>query len=219
MISVPTSLEAETVSPHNEEIAFPFRWVAQPSLPSDECDAPGAILQRQFDATHVEQRVITSQQTSYPGTGGWREIDPDSRLTEGQPAIDVTSLLRDAVRDFTDRISTNLEEDIEDASATDDFLPGRGAVEACLRLARRLAPHVVLSPKLKCAAFATESGEVALVLQSLVTDRRLTCRIAADGSTMLVHQIDETMEATQASLRTNDASVPRELAQWVIKRT
>ena len=131
MTSMPASLEAETIPRHNKEIAFAFSW---------------ETLQRQVDATHVEHRVITRPQTRHSITERQHEVDADSRLTEEQPAIHVDSLLSDAVRDFTDRIAANLEEDFEDAPATDGLVPSRGAVEACLRLAERVARHVVLSP-------------------------------------------------------------------------
>lgn len=129
----------------------------------------------------------------------------------------VDELVRDGTLELQRRIRRHLEEDAEDAVASGEVATPQPAFAACLRLGERLAPHLVLAPGLKYAAF-TEEGVVGLVLQSLVTDRRLTCRFTPDGRKMMVLRISERMKTVQSTIAVDDGNVPRELAEWVIKR-
>jgi len=150
---------------------------------------------------------------------GWRRVnlEPCAGNTE-ESHVDVDSLLRAGVEAFVHRVETDIDEDTEDAVAANEVAPNPGARQVCVQWARRVAPHVVYAPQLKYAAFAEEDGGVTLVLQSLITDRRLTCRVGASGTTIVIHRIDEFMTAHQAAISPDHAAAPRELAEWVIKR-
>ncbi len=123
-----------------------------------------------------------------------------------------------ASAELVERIEFKLKEDRAEAEISEDTAPSPGAVDVCLSLARRVAPHIALAPRLKWAAFTEDDGGISLVLQSLVTDRRLNCRIAPDGSIVSVIRIDESMQADSMRVLLTDANVPRELAGWVTKR-
>lgn len=144
--------------------------------------------------------------------------EQDVKTSAEENEVNVASLIRDAASDLVRRIQTNLDEDVIDAAASGETAPSSDAIKACLRLARRLSPRVALAPGLRFAAFTEEDGVVALVLHSLATDRRLTCRIAQNGATASVHRIDENMESMHGELLTDTESAPRELAEWVMRR-
>lgn len=192
-----------------EEVRFLFLLVTPKFSASDEQCAAIYMFQRKGNAATVDRRPI-------PETRPDTKVAPQTTGSAG--GVDVDSLLREAKEELPRRIRINLAEDMEDAVASGEIGPTNDAVEACLRLAERVAPHVALAPRLKCAAFVEGNGVVALVLQSLVTDRRLTCRFAADGLTMVIYRIDEGMEADQEVMRTDAANAPRELGEWVTKR-
>lgn len=182
-------------------------WQEYPTLLS--CDGgPETVLIHNFpDATFLGRS---------PNRGGLSHFSYSlSARTTEVSEINETDLILQCSRALVRQIEFNLEEDVEEALAAADVAPTSEAIEACIQIIRRIAPHVALALKLKCAAFGEEDGGVSLVLQSMVTNRRLTCRIAADGSTMIVHAIEETMAPTKITLSTNDASAPRELAAWV----
>jgi hypothetical protein len=71
---------------------------------------------------------------------------------------------------------------------------------------------------LKAGAFVEDEGGISLVLQSLVTDRRLTYRISPQGDRVTVIQIDEGMEAKTTTVSSDDRAKTRELAKWVTTR-
>lgn len=85
-----------------------------------------------------------------------------------------------------------------------------------MSLARALAPFLMSSPSFNSAAFAEDDGCVALVVQSLATGRRLTCRVSADGKTVRVIRIDERMKSEVSDFSLGDNGAPRELAAWVL---
>lgn len=90
------------------------------------------------------------------------------------------------------------------------------AIRTCLSLARALAPFLIPSASLKSGAFAEDDGCVALVVQSLATGRRLTCRVSADGNTVHIIRIDERMDSGVSHFNLGDKGTPRELAGWVL---
>lgn len=144
--------------------------------------------------------------------------EQDVRTSVEGNEVDLDSLIRDAASDLVRRIQTNLDEDVVDATASSDLAPSPDAVKACLWLAEHISPRVALAPGIRFAAFTEDDGVVALVLHSLATDRRLTCRVSQNGATTSVHRIDENMKSLQGELITDFESTPRELAEWVMKR-
>ncbi|MDM8007417.1 MAG: hypothetical protein QUV05_14860 [Phycisphaerae bacterium] len=96
--------------------------------------------------------------------------------------------------------------------------PTSSAIGICRALVQRLAPHVALARQLKAGAFVEDEGGISLVLQSLVTDRRLTYRISPQGDRVTVIQIDEGMEAKTTTVSSDDRAKTRELAKWVTTR-
>lgn len=140
--------------------------------------------------------------------------------TAGEPVdtVDLHALVPDGVSAFVDRIQYDLDDAIQDARETGEPAPTKAAYEACLRLARRVAPLAALAPRLKRAAFTEETGAVSLVLQSLVTDRRVDFRIAVDGRVIDALRIDENMHPESFAFSVDQSHSPRELARWVTNR-
>ncbi|MGB2987772.1 MAG: hypothetical protein WBE26_18040, partial [Phycisphaerae bacterium] len=132
--------------------------------------------------------------------------------------IDLPSVLGRAVHAFVDRIQRDLEQDADEAALDGEIPPTRAAVEKCIRLARSVAPVLVLVPGLRRAAFAEESGGVSLVLRSEITDRRVDFTISADGLHISAVYIDENLTAKSVPLAVDDRSSLRETAAWVYRR-
>jgi hypothetical protein len=122
-----------------------------------------------------------------------------------------------AARRLVEQVECKLEEDRGDAEREAETPPSPAAVDACLSLAKHLAPHLALAIRLKWGAFTEEDGGISLVVQSLVTDRRLNCRIGSDGSSVSTIRIDEHMHAETTAISVDDAK-PKELAAWVTSR-
>lgn len=132
--------------------------------------------------------------------------------------FDFERLVERESREFIERIEMKLIDDREEADVGDDVAPSHAAVQMCLDLARRLAPHVVLAPQVKSGAFSEDNGGISLVLQSLVTDRRLDVQITPEGTVLSAIRIDEHMQADSVTVSLNDPNAPRELAEWVTSR-
>ncbi len=113
-------------------------------------------------------------------------------------------------------LEQELAENVKDLRDSDGIFVSESAIRACLLWARALAPFLISSPSLKSGAFAEDDGCVALVVHSLATGRRLTCRVSADGNTVRVIQIDERMKSEVSHLSLRDKDTPRELAGWVL---
>jgi len=152
---------------------------------------------------------------AYVGGGMVRERVPTEDLRE---MVDFQKLVDQRSCKLVERIELKLAEDREEADFGDDVAPTQRAAEACLRLAQRLAPHIALAPRLKSGAFTDDDGGVSLVLQSLVTDRRVSCRVPPGGTDITVIRVDESMQADTIPITLDDPSAPRELAAWVTKR-
>lgn len=131
--------------------------------------------------------------------------------------VDFENLVDRRASQLVERIKQKLMEDSAHARGSEDVTPSETAIATCLALARRLAPHVALAPHLKSGAFTEDGGGISLVLQSLVTDRRLNCRVTADGSAVSAIRIDECMEAECHAISLDDPNAARELAEWVTK--
>ena len=114
------------------------------------------------------------------------------------------------------RLEQDLAENVDDARDSDGIVVNERAIRTCMSLARALAPFLMSSPSSNSAAFAEDDGCVALVVQSLATGRRLTCRVSADGNTVRVIRIDERMKSEVSDFSLGDKGAPRELAGWVL---
>ena len=140
------------------------------------------------------------------------------RIRRDTPHDDIKRLLEGELSQLLDKLTSKLADDAEDALLHGEPVPSDSARDACLELAGRLIPHVVLAPQLKWGVFLEDTGAIALVLQSLLTDRRLTCRISRDGSEVETTKIDEHMHGDRQPYDTCKACVAKELAEWVIRR-
>lgn len=121
-------------------------------------------------------------------------------------------------RRLVEQIECKLTNDREECRQDNEIGPTSRAFQVCVRIAQRLAPHVALAPQLKFGAFTEDDGGVSLVLQSLITDRRLNCRIPPEGAPLTAIRIDEHMGAESLEFSLTDRNAPRELAEWVTKR-
>jgi hypothetical protein len=172
-------------------------WLTQRSPPTG-----GTVVLESWDTTGIRE----------PSDVGSEPADVGSEPPDFSSMVDRRS------RELVERIELKLLEDREEADCSGDTAPTARAFHTCLSLAQRLAPHVALAPRLKSGAFTEDNGGVSLVLQSLVTDRRLNCRIAPDGVAVSAIRIDERMRASSAPVALNDPNVPKELAEWVTSR-
>jgi hypothetical protein len=166
----------------------------------------------------AREPAIDAVWTLVTGTD-WR-IEPVRSIGESrEPAYGdlVAHMFEERARTVVQRIRANLECDAKEASVYGRIGPDPRSIEICVRLVNRIAPHIVFAPKVKCGVFTEEDGVVALVLQSLETDRRLTCRFAADGSAR-EYRVDERGVATERELPVDDERTPRELTEWVKTR-
>lgn len=132
--------------------------------------------------------------------------------------VDVGGVLAQECLELAARIDHQLASDSGKAAGTESMAPTSSAIGTCRAFVQRLAPHIALAPQLKVGAFVEDEGGISLVLQSLVTDRRLNYRIPPQGDHVTVIQIDERMQAKSMSLSVDDRAAIRELAKWVTTR-
>jgi len=180
-------------------------WRMQPRFPVEKHQLIGVF--RRPDAT---------ESTFIPVPPKRSEAGEMRNTVRWPDFVVVDELVRAAALELQLRIRQHIEEDVQDAASSGEAAPPQAALSACFRLGEQLVPHLVLAPGVRIAAFVEEGGVVGLVIQSLITDRRLTCRFASDGRTMLVLRVNEAMSTEQSTLAANDAKAPRELAEWVI---
>lgn len=119
--------------------------------------------------------------------------------------------------DWMNRIEVALSQNMEDAQDSDGIIVQPRAVRALLSIARQFAPYMTMTSfaLLRFGAFVEDDGCLALVIQSLESDRRLTCRVSPDGNSIRVIRIDERMSSAVSRLDPLDGDAPRELAEWV----
>jgi hypothetical protein len=116
-------------------------------------------------------------------------------------------------REIIERVEGQLADDESDP---EDVTPTSLARLTCSKWIRKIAPRVALASRLKVAAFTEDSSGVSLVLQSLLTDRRVNIRIGPDGRVLGAICTDEHMDVRT---RPDEPDLPRELAEWVTSRT
>lgn len=118
------------------------------------------------------------------------------------------------------QIRHQLLSEIDDglAACLDEQLgtPTQTAITRAHEIARRIAGRLTLDTATSAAAFIEESGCVALVLQSNVTDRRANLRISSDGSDIRVIRVDEHMNGSSEPVVGGDIE---ETIGWVLRRT
>lgn len=150
-------------------------------------------------------------ETQFPARS---QVEP----ADAQDCVEVPGLLSKSVAAFVERVKEDLRQDCQDAITDGDPVASRRACDTCLSFARLLAPHVALSPRLKWAAFCEDAGAVSLVLQSLVTNRRLNCTVSADGTRIRVIRTHERTISEDLPSLSADVRVARELGGWVANR-
>lgn len=143
---------------------------------------------------------------------------PEKTPDDSPEGVDIPGLLTDDFSESLKRIQRNLQEDREDAGIDGEVAPTDAAVETCMKLTRCIAPRVILKPRLRWAAFTEETGGVSLVLQSLVTDRRLNYQISPDGTRISAIRIDEYMRSESFVVSVDDEEMLRERTAWVVNR-
>ncbi len=151
---------------------------------------------------------------------------PTSNVAETEPWVRGTTaeVLAFKERDtweadaWVRRLEQDLAENVREARDSDGIVVKERAFHTCMSLARSLAPFLISSPSLKCAAFAEDDGSMALVVQSIGSGRRLTCRVSADENAVRIIRIDERMKSEVSHMSLGDKDTPRELAEWVLAR-
>jgi len=198
-----------------EAVASPdcWDWV---SVLSNDNNATGVAEQPDGGGYHVPEGPSSTL------ADGTFESDnilvPEKTPDDAPEGVDIPGLLTDDFSESIKRIQRNLREDREDAGIDGEVAPTDAAVETCMKLTRCIAPRVVLKPRLRWAAFTEETGGVSLVLQSLVTDRRLNYQISPDGTRISAIRIDEYMRSESFVVSVDDEEILRERTAWVVNR-
>lgn len=145
-------------------------------------------------------------------------LSPHPNAAEATEHVTFEALLQRGVHLFVAAIKNHLAEDAADAASAGTRVPSPRARDACGRLAHGVAQVVVFDDGLKRAAYAEEDGSVFLVLQSLVSDRRIEYQISPDGLRLTTHEIDEQMQHRSAQMPLEDVAAVQERAKWVVGR-
>lgn len=125
--------------------------------------------------------------------------------------------IRRVLGDEAARLETQIDRQLQDQVA-DDLVPTTAAISRCRELARNMPLQVTRSRKVLIAAFIGDDSTVSLVVQSLLTDRRVNCKISQDGTSIYVLKTDERMTVRPEPLsHVDDNTMPR-LALWVTSR-
>ncbi len=171
----------------------------------------------------ARSEIVDSAQKVIPGIDTIM-LDEECRVQEERQfaavsaTVKIEDLLKPGASNLVQQVQEKLQQDVDDAQDEDDVAPDAQAVATCMRLARRLAPHVALAPRLEWGAFTEDNRGVSLVLQSLVTDRRINCRIQSGGSAISAVRVDEHMRVDTIPVLLSAPDVGRELAEWVTRR-
>ena len=132
--------------------------------------------------------------------------------------VPVEPVLAPAAEILVQTIQEKLDQDRDEALEYGEEPPSQQSIKVCLQLSNLFAPHLAFLPGIKWGAFTEDSGGISLVLQSLVSDRRLNCRIAPDGVTISALKIDEHMIAKASEVLLDNKNTWRELTEWVTSR-
>ena len=130
--------------------------------------------------------------------------DPENLIDAAQSAILLVEQTKNDIMQAT-----------EDAIEYGERQPSSVAIDICTQLSTMLAQQLALSSSLKWAAFSEDEGGLSLVIQSLLTDRRLSFKITSDGDISVV-QIDENMETDMYSISLSKEDELARLGTWVI---
>ena len=145
-------------------------------------------------------------------TGG----EPEAEFPEG---VDVLERLSQAVRSVLDEIEATLQENRQEGILHGEICANQTAVATCKRMALLIIDRLLAPPRgLKWGAFGEDGGGVSLVLQSLISDRRVDFRISPDGACLTAIRIDENMRSESVVLSVTDRDALRERAGWVNQR-
>lgn len=186
-------------------------------------DNPAALVQ-----TGEVQAAVrgTSNFAIFPETTSYYRMpilgEVEIKLGSSTPAPDEEtdapsrSALQGAATGLVVSMFAELEESLREARDLGEAVPTETSLRACRSIAQRLAVHVGLAPKVKSAVFLENSGHLALVLQSLLTHRRLTLRVRESAASIEAVQTDEWVR-TQTSVWAPDAIDARELAEWLCR--
>ena len=133
--------------------------------------------------------------------------------------VDANRLLSHMRLSLLDKIETSLLEDRKEGLLYGEVCASDASVDRCKRIATQIEKWLTPSFGLKWAAFGEETGGVSLVLQSLVTDRRVDFRISSDGMKVSAISIDADLAATSVPIAPEDRNALRERAAWVHTRS
>ena len=126
--------------------------------------------------------------------------------------------LERSIRECVHAVEAKLDEDRAELRDLGGPSPSEFAIAKYLTLSRNLAPSIALGQQLRWGAFIEEDGSLSLVIQSILTDRRATWRLAPNQSVATVTKIDEQMQAEVSGFDPLDRKRTEELAEWVIRR-
>lgn len=141
------------------------------------------------------------------------------REPEFPEVVDVSEHLCRAARCVLNEIEATLREDRQEGILHGEVCANQTAVATSKRIALQIVDWLSAPPSgMKWGAFGEDGGGVSLVLQSLITDRRVDFRISPDGARLTAIHIDENMRCESVVLSVTDGDALRERAGWVNER-
>jgi len=88
----------------------------------------------------------------------------------------------------------------------------------CTSFYERMSTSLVFSSDLKNAIFVEGDGDVSLIIQSLLTNRRVNCSFFNSKNRCHVFCIDENMKCSTRTIDGSSMTEPREIAAWVMDK-
>lgn len=198
-----------TMEPASGARANPFRWQVVPSR-----DATEGRKQEQYDRIPERTDESSDDTANVAEQAKVRMVS----MADISATPNLEDMILRAVDAFSGAIQIHLREDREDALESGDPSPGEAAIESCMQLVKLIAPVAAMNPAIRRAAFSEDDGSVSFVLQSLVTDRRVSYRIDANGRSVNILAIDEQMHPSSLVALLTDTDTLKEKAEWVAQR-
>lgn len=127
-------------------------------------------------------------------------------------------MIKSGAEEFLKETKLDIEIAVQDACEYEEVPPTLMAQMTCIQLAHVFAPFI---SGLKHGAFAGENGEIELVFQSLLSDKRLDCKINSNGKVVTIVTINEAMDTEQCNVELKLTTIKYwiDLIEWVKNET
>ncbi len=154
--------------------------------------------------------------SSFDETRGAREADP---LPPDEKPVELAASFRERATHILNAYGAKISDDVSEIESEGGRRPSAHVLRRSSALAARIAPRVAFAQRLAWGSFVQEDGSIAIVLQSLVTDRRVTFVVSGLRDRVQVNQVDEGMRHSTSLVTLQDDEQIRRLTAWVTKRS